>query len=259
VANGRQHHFGPGSTQPRRRREWSEHANGSHTGSPGHLDVFGRVSDIDGFLGKSAQPFQGQSERRGVGLSSARIVGANTDAEVAPQAEVAKLLSDAPAAATRNDTEPEIALEFTQNRSCARKQRGFLLLVCAPPKPIGHFPFCAREPSCAIDLVPIGRVMESKLASAPGNAEGEKQAEVCGRISGEGIQKRSVPIEENHARGIRRSIHRPESYQGMAGSTGKEAPAPQPWRRWFIAECYALYRSGITSSRSREKSSKVAA
>ena len=100
VANGRQDDFGASGTQPCRRGEGSEHADGAHVGSPGHLDVFRRIADIDGFFGESAQALQGKLERRGIGLSPARIVTANADSKIGSQSEVAELLSDTPAAAT---------------------------------------------------------------------------------------------------------------------------------------------------------------
>ena len=64
--------------------------------------------------------------------------------------------------------------------------------------------------------------MESEFARTPRNAECEKHADVGGRIGRKGIEEGSVPVEENHACGIRPSFHKPESYQGMADSKAKE-------------------------------------
>lgn len=57
--------------------------------------------------------------------------------------------------------------------------------------------------------------MASELARTPRSAESEKHAHIGGRVSGERIQERSVPVKENHARVIRRSFHRLESYQEL--------------------------------------------
>ncbi len=68
---------------------------GADTGAAGHLEVFWRVADVDGFAGAKAHVAKGETQRGGMRFAEAGIAAADAGGEVVPEAKITELAVDA--------------------------------------------------------------------------------------------------------------------------------------------------------------------
>ena len=94
-----------------------------------------------------------------------------------------------------DDPQNEFSLERADDLSGAGHQAGIFSLVGESPDTVGFIPFCARQPSGAIDAVPVGRIVTSEIVEPPIDAEGLKHREVRARVRAIGIDERAVPVK----------------------------------------------------------------
>src|SRR3981189_2874432 len=64
------------------------------------------------------------------------------------------------------------------------------------PQAVGLFPFRARQTRGAVHVVPVRRVMPFQLGNAPFHPQRGEHVGVGLRVGFEGIEQRSVPVEE---------------------------------------------------------------
>jgi|SRR6266404_3149884 len=68
---------------------------GTDTGAAGHLKVFWRVADVDGFAGAEIHVTEGEAQRGGMWFAEASIAAADAGGEVIPEAKITELAVDA--------------------------------------------------------------------------------------------------------------------------------------------------------------------
>src|SRR6266436_5478652 len=64
------------------------------------------------------------------------------------------------------------------------------------PQAVGLYPFRARQARGAVHVVPVRRVMPFQLGNAPFHPQRGEHVDVGLRVGFEGIEQRSVPVEE---------------------------------------------------------------
>src|SRR5208282_1346139 len=105
-------------------------------------------------------------------------------------------------------------MQGAQHQSRARKQLGFLLPVRALPQAVRQVPLRARKPGSTIDSKPVWRIMPLEITRVPGDAELAEHFKVSAGISGIGVKKRAIPIEQHHSRWKTDAGHRKEIVAG---------------------------------------------
>ncbi len=182
-------------------REGAEHANRTHSSAPRHLDIFRRVSHIDAIFGASAQTFQRQIQRSGMRLLARRVFAEDRRGEKFSKSKFGNLLADAVAASAGHQTQTELSRQRTHHATRARQQFRTLRAIRRAPKPASLPPFRPWHSRRAVDLIPVWAVVPLEFGFAPFDPQRTKHRHVRPRIRGVRIEKRAVPIEQNHARG----------------------------------------------------------
>ena len=76
--------------------EWAEDGDGgSHSGAASHLQIFGRVADVNGIGCAQTHVAERETERGGMRFAKARVPAADAGGEMIPQAEFTQLTVDA--------------------------------------------------------------------------------------------------------------------------------------------------------------------
>src|ERR1700733_231296 len=78
------------------------------------------------------------------------------------------------------------------------------------PEPVSFIPRGPRQLGCAIDVMPVWRIIPLEFGHPPRDSHGAKHREISPGVRTIGIEKCSVPIKKDSARSKSRSFHKDE-------------------------------------------------
>jgi hypothetical protein len=186
--------------------ERPEHSDGSHSGSPRHLDVFRRIAHVHTLFRLRAEKPERHLKRRRMRFLARRVFAVYTRGEVFRELEFAELLPDAPAASAGHKPQTKLSNERVHHRSRAGQQGRAFRAVRRSPKPVGSRPIRTRNPRSSIDPIPIGRIVPVDLGRPPVDSDAAKHGEVGTLIGRVGIEQGAVPVQQDETRMEWRSI-----------------------------------------------------
>src|SRR5260221_7138598 len=157
---------------------------GADSGAASHFEVFGGVSDVDGFRGAKIHVTKCEAERGGMRFAEASVAAADERGEAVPQLKFAKLAMDAVAIAAGDEAQSVAASELGEDAACAGEKLGAMVGVVFAPDFVGGVPFIAREICGAIDVVPVGGIVMFKFGDAPGDLHFAEHGQVGGGVCG---------------------------------------------------------------------------
>ena len=108
---------------------------------------------------------------------------------------------DPVAVAAGDEAEVVMSAEAGENAASAGDELWTVFGVILAPDLVGGGPFVFGKFGGAIDAIPVRRIVLFEFGEAPGNAHGAKHGEVGGGVGGMGVEERTVPIEEDAAKG----------------------------------------------------------
>jgi len=132
-----------------------------------------------------------------MGLALGGVASADAGGECVPEIEGFQLAVDAVAVATCDEAEIVMSAESSENATSTSDESWILFAVVFAPDLIGGGPLVLGKFRGAINAIPVGRVVRFEFVEAPGNAHGAEHGEVGGGVSGMGVEKSAVPIEED--------------------------------------------------------------
>jgi len=177
----------------------TEHTDGANSGASSHLNVFRRVSHVDGIPRPSAHLLKSNFEGRGVGFAPRRVFGAHARGKDGSELEFLELPVDAVAAAAGDDAELEFGTETFDDAAGAGKKFGMFAVVGLMPEAVGLIPFFARELRGFVDAEPVGRIVTLEIVERPGNLKGVEHGQVSASVGIVGVEEGAVPIEKDSA------------------------------------------------------------
>jgi hypothetical protein len=163
--------------------------------APARRAMWMSSADINAILRGQVQGAQSQAERFGMRFFLHRVAAAYVNSKGAQQPEVSQLLQDAVAVAAGDQAQSVVFAHIRKQATCSGKQLRFLLRVFCAPGNVGIGPAALVQPSGAVDVVPVGRVVEREVFQAPRDFHFAKHREIGCRVCRVRIQQRAVPIE----------------------------------------------------------------
>src|SRR5580704_7933181 len=118
------------------------------------------VADVDAGAGFQAHLLEGEAQWSGMRFFLQSVTGADASGESAGQAEVAELAQDADTVAAGNEADLITASDPGKDDAGARDELWCVVSVSFGPEPVGEVPFRTRDAGCAIDAMPVRRVVD---------------------------------------------------------------------------------------------------
>src|SRR5579871_4403373 len=140
------------------------------------------VAYIDASVGFQTHLFEGEAQRRGMGLFLRSVTGADASGEGTREAEVAELTRDAAPVAAGDEAELIAASGPGENTAGTRDEPRCVMRVILGPEFVGELPLRTRNFGGAIDAMPVRGVVNGQFLQSPGDAEFPEHGEIGGRV-----------------------------------------------------------------------------